>query len=99
MSNYIISAKALNDINKVWIYPAENWSVDQANRYYNLIFDEIEFVAQNFEAANDFGDTRENYRYLKVKSHLIFFRKIKNNKIEVVRVLHQKMNVNKRLAD
>ena len=35
--NYIISEKALEDINKIWIYTAENWSVEQANRYYNLI--------------------------------------------------------------
>ncbi len=99
MSNYSISEKAINDINTIWIYTAENWSVEQANRYYNLIFDEIEFIAINFETIKDFGHVRKGYRYSKVKSHLIFCKKTKNNEIEVIRVLHEKMDVKIRLFD
>ena len=60
MSKYIISEKALDDINKIWIYTAENWSIEQADRYYNLIFDEIEYIVVNFEIARDFGNIRKN---------------------------------------
>ena len=28
MPEYIISEKALEDINNIWIYTAENWSVE-----------------------------------------------------------------------
>jgi toxin ParE1/3/4 len=55
MTEYIISEKALEDLNNIWIYTAENWSVEQANRYYNLIIDEIEFISENFETTKDFG--------------------------------------------
>jgi len=99
MSKYSISEKALEDINNIWIYTAENWSVEQANRYYNLILDEIEFITENFETAKDFGHIRKDYRYSKVKSHLVFFKKTKHNEIEVVRVLHEKMDVKNRLND
>ena len=75
MSEYIISEKALDDINKIWIYTAENWSVEQADRYYNLIFDEIEYIVANFEIARDFGNIRKSYRCSRVKSHLYFSRK------------------------
>lgn len=37
MSKYILSKKALEDINTIWIYTAENWSQEQADRYYNLL--------------------------------------------------------------
>ena len=60
MSKYIISEKALDDINKIWIYTAENWSIEQADRYYNLIFDEIEYIVVNFEIARDFGNIRKH---------------------------------------
>lgn len=30
MSTYIISEKALEDINAIWTYTAKNWSVEQA---------------------------------------------------------------------
>ncbi len=88
MSAYTISEKAVGDINNIWIYTAENWSIEQADRYYNLILDEIEYIADNYEMARDFGQTRKGYRYSKVKSRLVFFRKI-HNKIEVVRVLNE----------
>lgn len=99
MAEYIISEKALEDINNIWIYTAENWSVEQADRYYNAIIDEIEFIVQKFELASDFGKIRKSYKYSKIKSHLIFFKKSKINEIEVVRVLHERMDIENRLND
>ena len=99
MSAYIISEKALEDINKIWIYTAEIWSIEQADRYYNLIFDEIEYITRNFEMARDFGSVRKSYRFSKVTSHLIFFKKNKYNEIEVIRVLHERMDIENRLTD
>ena len=49
--------------------------------------------------AHDFGKIRKSYRYSKVKSHLIFFKKDKMNEIEVVRVLHERMDIENRLGD
>jgi toxin ParE1/3/4 len=99
MSEYIISEKALDDINNIWIYTAENWSVEQADRYYNAIIDEIEFIVQKFELAHDFEKIRKYYKYSKIKSHLIFFKKNKSNEIEVVRVLHERMDIESRLNE
>jgi toxin ParE1/3/4 len=93
VAEYIISEKAIEDLNIIWIYTAENWSVEQANRYYNLIVDEIEYVSKNFELTKDFGNLRKNYKYSKVKSHLVFFRKTGNAEMEVVRILHERMDV------
>ena len=98
MSDYIISEKAIEDINKIWNYTAENWSLEQADRYYNLIYDEIEYIVRNFELASDFSKIRKSYKYSKVKSHLIFFKKDKNNEIEIVRVLHERMDIENRLS-
>jgi len=95
MQEYLISEKALEDINNIWIYTAENWSVEQADRYYNLIIDEIEYIVENLNMARDFEKIRKSYKYSKVKSHLIFFKKDKTNEIEVVRVLHERMDIEK----
>lgn len=99
MAEYIISEKALEDLNNIWIYTAENWSVDQANRYYNSIVDEIEYVSDNFETANDFGNVKKNYKYSKVKSHLMFYKKTENTVMEVVRILHERMDIRNRIID
>ena len=99
MQEYIITEKALEDINNIWIYTAENWSVEQADRYYNLIIDEIEYIVENLNMAIEVGKIRKSYKYSKVKSHLIFFKKEKTNEIEVVRVLHEGMDIANRLAE
>ena len=99
MAEYIISVKALEDLNNIWIYTAENWSVEQANRYYNLIVDEIEYVLENFEVTKDFGNIRKNYKFSKVKSHLVFYKKTENTEMEVVRILHERMDIKNRIND
>ena len=36
---YFISKKAISDGEEIWLFTAEKWSFEQADRYYNLIFD------------------------------------------------------------
>ena len=81
------------------IYTAETWSIEQANRYYNFIMDEIEYVAENFEITKDFVSIRKNNRYSKVKSHLIFCKQIENTEMEFVRILLERMDIKNRFND
>jgi toxin ParE1/3/4 len=98
--SYKLSVKASDDIENIWLYTFENWSLEQADRYINLIFDEIEYLADNPNSGKDFSHVRKNYRCSKVKSHLIFYRQIDNNvDIEIIRVLHQRMEIKNRLNE
>ncbi|PRX42990.1 type II toxin-antitoxin system RelE/ParE family toxin [Salegentibacter salegens] len=94
---YRISQQAIEDLESIWIYTIKKWSKPQADRYYNLIIAEIEFIADNFLTGKSVEQTRKNYRVTKVKSHLIFYRKIENNIIEIIRILHERMDIPGRL--
>ena len=97
LMSYKISDSAHEDIEQIWFYTFQNWSKEQADRYVNLIFDEIEYLAENPNSGKDFSHVRKNYRYAKVKSHIIFYRNIeKQKRIEIIRVLHQRMNIENR---
>mgnify|MGYP003584349382 CR=1 FL=1 len=96
---FIISEKANEDIEKIWLYTYENWSQEQADRYYNLILDEIEFIAENFESGKSVDYIKKGYRATLVKSHIIFYKKSKRNIVEIIRVLHQKMDVENRIDE
>ncbi len=96
-NNYRISKQAINDLNDIWSYTFHKWSKDQADRYYDLIIGEIEFLADNFMTGKSAEQTRKNYRITKVKSHLIFYRKLEKGQVEIVRILHQRMDIKKRL--
>ena len=98
--NYKISVKAAEDLENIWLYTFEHWNQEQADRYLNLIIDEIEYIAQKPEVGNDLAHIRKNYKSSKVKSHIVFYRKIeKQNVIEIIRVLHQRMDIENRLND
>jgi len=99
MNQYRISKQAIEDLNNIWIYTLQKWSKEQADRYYDLLIEEIEFVGTNFMAGKSAGQTRKNYRVIKMKSHLIFYRKIDNGIVEIVRILHQRIDIKKRLID
>ncbi len=96
-TKYRISQQAITDLNNIWIYTLHKWSKKQADRYYDLIIGEIEFISENYLSGKSVEQTRKNYRVTKIKSHLIFYRKTDNKSIEVVRILHQRMDIKKRL--
>ena len=96
-NKYRISKQAVIDLNDIWIYTLKKWSKEQADRYYDLIIGEIEYITDNFLIGKSAEQTRKNYRVTKVKSHLIFYRKTENDIVEIVRILHQRMDIKKRL--
>jgi toxin ParE1/3/4 len=96
-NKYRISQQAIEDLDKIWIYTLNKWSKEQADRYYDLIMAEIDVIAENYLLGKSAEQTRKNYRVTKIKSHLIFYRKVENEIVEIVRILHQRMDIKKRL--
>lgn len=98
--NYQISKEASKDLEKIWLYTLETWSVEQADRYYRLIMDEIDNIAKDPKVGKDQSGVRQGYFRSIVKSHIIFYRFNEKKKvIEVIRILHQQMDIESRLND
>lgn len=94
---YRISSKALEDIDRIWSYTLENWSLEQADRYYRLLYQEINCIVEDFETGKDIGNIKFGYRQAKMKSHLLIYKRADDGIIEIVRVLHQMMDIPNRL--
>jgi toxin ParE1/3/4 len=88
-----ISSEVFLDLEKIWLYTLEKWSKEQADRYYKLIIDEFNFLRTNYNTGKSAEQIRSGYRVSFVKSHLVFY-KIKNQqKLEIIRILHQSVNI------
>jgi toxin ParE1/3/4 len=96
---YRISVKAAEDLENIWLYTFENWSLEQADRYVNLLFDEIEYLSGKPNSGKDYSYIRDSYLCSNVKSHLIFYRQSTHSDIEIIRILHQRMDLEDRLAE
>lgn len=89
---YEWSQLALKDINNIWNYSRENWSISQANIYYEQIFDEIEKNCFNLLKGRAIQQIKSDHRIVNVKSHLIVF-KVEKEKVFVDRILHKIMDI------
>lgn len=92
-----LTNEALLDLDQIWIFTLQNWSKKQADRYYDVLLDEIRYIAKNPLVGKSIDHLRPGYRLTKVKSHIIFYRTLTDNKVEIVRILHQRMNVKDKL--
>ena len=93
---YRISETAIKDLDGIWEYTYTNWSKEQADRYHSLIINEIEFISENFTSGKSMEHVKEGYLVVYVKSHMIFFRRNKGI-VEIIRILHQRMDIESNL--
>ncbi len=97
MVKYRLTNEAVKDLEEIWSYTKQKWSLEQADRYYNLIIDEIEFIASNPLLGRSIDYIKEGYRSTKVKSHVVFYKQQQDETILVVRILHQAMDSDNRI--
>jgi toxin ParE1/3/4 len=97
MSKYRIREKAIEDLDSIWLYTVDTWSEKQANNYFDLIIQEIELIAGNKNIGVSIQNIRNGYYFSRVKSHVIFY--VITDKVEVVRILNQKMDIDNRLQE
>jgi toxin ParE1/3/4 len=58
---------------------------------------EIEFVSENTTSGKSMEHVKEGYLVVYVKSHMIFFKR-NNGIVEIIRILHQKMDIESNLV-
>jgi toxin ParE1/3/4 len=94
---YIISKKATEDLEQIWAYTYFRWSEIQADNYYNLLIENIEFLSQNVTIGRCIDYIRKGYKCFSAEQHIIFYTVSTKNTIRIVRILHQKMDIPSRL--
>jgi toxin ParE1/3/4 len=97
VSRYLLSPAAQADLNQIWEYTSYNWGVDQAEKYLRELQRAIERAAANPQIGRACDEIRPGYRKLAAGSHVPFYRLSVEGVIDVVRVLHQRMDVDRHL--
>jgi toxin ParE1/3/4 len=93
-----VSHAAADDLEGIWLYTVQQWSVEQADSYLGLLLDGFELVRNDPKRGRDFAHVRKDYCCLNVGAHLIFYRVNEaDREVEVIRILHERMDLEKRL--
>lgn len=88
---YRLSPLAEADLEEIWSYTAERWSPAQAEIYHDGIIAALEALARGLRRGRPVA-FRPGYLKLTVGAHLVFYRQTETS-IDVIRLLHQRMDV------
>lgn len=96
MNAYRLRPTAEADLAEIWRFTAERWDIAQADIYLGMITRTLSALAATPSLGRACDDIRDGYRRYPAGSHVVFYR-IAPDHIEVVRILHSRMDIRRRL--
>ena len=99
MAKYKFSNKAVFDLTQIWNYTVDKWSENQADRYYHMLIGNCKEVACNPDLGKNYSGISENLLGFKAGRHIIFYRMTENSEIEIIRILHEQMDLKNRISE
>mgnify|MGYP003610185443 CR=1 FL=1 len=99
MAKYKLTNQAVEDLTNIWEYSFEKWSEKQAEIYYKMLVENFEHIAENPNIGKSYREIKEELFGLKANRHIIFYRKLINNPIEITRILHEQMDLKNRINE
>lgn len=96
MARLNLTPRARRDLDDIWTYTAERWGIDRAEAYLRLIHSAMKVLAVTPGHGTACDEIRQGYRKHPVQSHVIFYREAVGG-IDVIRILHQRMDVDRNL--
>ena len=97
MSGFVLSPAARADIEAIWSYTVRRWGAEQAEHYLRLVQTACEELAQGKRFGRSDEHVRPGYQRAEVGSHILFFRSTEAGVIDIIRILHQRMDIDRHL--
>lgn len=99
MAKYELTNKAVEDLTNIWYYTLDKWSEKQADKYYELLLENCQHIADDPNIGKNYEGIRDELFGLKANRHIIFYRKFNARPIEITRILHERMDLKTRVSE
>jgi toxin ParE1/3/4 len=99
MAKYFLTNKAVEDLSKIWQYTYEVWSENQADKYYELLTSSFQEIVQNPGLGKNYDEIDKSIFGLHIGKHIVFYRIAKARDIEILRILHQRMDLKNKIDE
>jgi len=97
--SFTITNAAKADLKEIGRYTQKHWGRDQRDQYLTMLDTCFHKLAANPLKGKNCNEIRDGYRKLNAGSHVIFYHPTLPDTIEIVRVLHGRMDIETRLAE
>lgn len=92
MKHFSLTRAALDDLRQIARFSERQWGVERRNRYLAQIDATFHALGENPALGTACDDITPGYRKFPQGSHLIFYRTGQSSRIEIVRILHKRMD-------
>lgn len=99
MAKYVLTNKAVADLEDIWNYTYEVWSEKQADKYYYQLLDACADLANEKISGKVYPEIDVQLYGYRMARHIIFYRKTGPQTIEVARILHSSMDLKNRMGE
>jgi toxin ParE1/3/4 len=99
LAEYRLTNKAVEDLSLIWDYTFELWSENQADKYYKGLMSNCQEIAKNPDLGKPYEGISKQLLGLKSNRHIIFYRTVNKNYVEITRILHERMDLKNRLLE
>lgn len=99
MANFKLTKRAVVDLADIWDYTFEMWSEKQADKYYESLITTCQEIAENPDSGKSYEGITKGLSGVKSNRHIIFYRKVSNNYVEIIRILHERMDLRNQLVE
>ena len=99
MGTFALSQKAKADLKSIAAYTQRKWGKEKRKIYLRQFDDSFHMLADSPNLGVQCDFIKSGYREFPVTSHLIFYRTISSAQIEIVRVLHKRMDAKSQLKN
>lgn len=99
MAKITFRKRAILDLNNIWDYTFEKWSEKQADFYYSRIKLACKEIVEQPTIGKLYSGISDNLLGLKTGKHIIFYQQISEERIEVIRILHERMDLKRRIVE
>ncbi len=97
MAEYRFRPRARQDVEAIWEYTRDTWGHEQARRYLSRLHAVCEELTASPQIGKACDEVFDGLRSFPAGKHLVFYL-VTDDGIEVVRVLHQRMDPDVHLA-
>ncbi len=100
MANLRFTNKAVEDLTSIWNYTFKTWSERQADEYYEMLISACrKALSLKFLPARLYNEIAPDLYGIKSGHHLIFFKRIADGDVLIVRILHERMDIKRHFKE
>ena len=98
MASYRLTKKAAEDLAHIWNYTFDTWSESQADQYFQMLHNSFQSISEGRSYGKQYEGIYQGLVGIKVGKHIVFYRKLNQEVFEIVRILHERMDLKKRIG-